>query len=150
MTPKPPRFTKGKGHEKLNRALDARLRDVIGDGYILVNRVGDTATIRLSIDRLIARIPKTTGIRWGKAVSDVTAGNTVTLTPCAPPPDGTAIEGASNVTIHLTIPVTYSFPADTVAISTDDVLAYFPFNLSSGEADGVLVSVPLNFASCTD
>jgi hypothetical protein len=58
MTPKPPRFTKGKGHQKLNAALDARVREIVGDGYVCVNRTGDAVTIRLSIDRLLARIPK--------------------------------------------------------------------------------------------
>jgi hypothetical protein len=61
MAPKPPRFTKGKGHEKLNAALDARVREVVGDGYVCANRTGDTVTIRLSIDRLLARIPKVGG-----------------------------------------------------------------------------------------
>jgi hypothetical protein len=77
MTPTPPKFTAGRGHEKLNRALESRILDVIGGPFVVCNRTGDTVTVSLSLDQLLPRIPKPSGGGGGitvRATGDLTRG----------------------------------------------------------------------------
>jgi hypothetical protein len=68
MTPTPPKFTTGRGHEKLNRALESRILDVIGGPFVVCNRTGDTVTVSVSLEQLLPRIPKPSGAGGGVIV----------------------------------------------------------------------------------
>ena len=72
---------------------------------------------------------------WGKATSDWTSGNTVTLDPCDA--DGND-NGLPDVTAYLVCPTGQSGPGEGLEpdISQGDVLAYLPF----GQNQGVIVS----------
>jgi hypothetical protein len=85
-------------------------------------------------------------LKWGKATSDVSGNNTVTLDPCSVA--GTD-NGEANIVVYLTTPLTYTFPANTILITTGQNLAYIPFTDASGNPSGVLVSPPLKLSSCT-
>jgi hypothetical protein len=123
---KPPPFSQGKGHDKLNRALAARVSDIVGGGPIQVSRFGDRVVVGFSLAWLLPRIPKPPPRVhfFGKATAAVSgSASTVTLRPISDPDDVASETGDADVTVNLSSAWGLTVPG--VGITENQVLSFF-------------------------
>jgi hypothetical protein len=93
MIPQPPKFNSGDTltADALNRAIDARLSSLLGDGrYIFVNRTMGGATIRLNIDEVKRRVGRPSWVKITSSSSVSSGIWTYTCDEYANPYDTTA------------------------------------------------------------
>ena len=122
MNQKLERFTGGRTsvRNKLNALVDAQNNQlgIIGDTYILVTQAGGRIAIKLAVETLLARIPKTrqsNGIMFCRLDSEYTSGETAAAKLCDAA--GTLLSPAVAITLHAGWTL-----ADGCQIETDQII----------------------------
>ena len=122
MNQKLERFTGGRTsvRNKLNALVDAQNNQlgIIGDTYILVTQAGGRIAIKLAVETLLARIPKTrqsNGIMFCRLDSEYTSGETASAKLC------NAAGTLQSPAVEITLQAGWTLPSGC-QIETDQVI----------------------------